>query len=46
MPKDVDDYIPNVAVIINDENVLTLAHLPTTLWLVPPDCDLVETMCR
>src|SRR5271163_1940179 len=36
MPKDVDDYIPNVAVIINDENVLALAHLPTTLWLAPP----------
>jgi hypothetical protein len=31
MPKDVGYYIPDVAVIINDENVLSLAHLrPTT----------------
>ena len=47
MPKDVDDDIPNVAIIINDKNVLSLAHLrPTTLWLVSPDCDLVEAICR
>jgi hypothetical protein len=32
MPKDVDDHIPNVAVIIDDETVLSLAHLrPITL---------------
>jgi hypothetical protein len=46
MPKDVDDYIPKVGVMINEENVLAMAHLPTTLSLVPPDSELVETTCR
>jgi hypothetical protein len=52
--EDVDNHLPNVTVIIDDENMLRLAHrsshhrgkFPGSQTLASLDCDLVEAMCR